>query len=164
MDINFKKKYLKYKYKYTLLKSQLGGNDSGKFFVIVYSNKDIPIEQLKTKLEETYETINIVNNPSESEDDFDIYFKQNTDEFLNKKIKDKATDYKNSIMLKLKPFEGIENMNDSKLTVQENKLKDIVNSLGYRLIDGNDSDGSWGGYGLWSEGLAIIPLIYEKEE
>ena len=37
-----------------------------------------------------------------------------TNEGVYKKIKDKATDYKNSIMLKLKPFEGIENMNDSK--------------------------------------------------
>ena len=81
--------------------------------------------------------------------------------FLNKKISDKATEYKNSIMLKLKPFEGIENMNDSKLTDQEYKLRDVVKSLGYRLIDGNDSDGKWGGYGLWGENLAIIPLIYE---
>ena len=64
-------------------------------------------------------------------------------------------------MLKLKPFEGIKNMNDTKLTKQEYKLKDVVKSLGYRLIDGNDSDGGWGGLGLWGPNQAIIPLIYD---
>ena len=133
-------------------------NNSGRFYVIVYSKKDIPIEQLKTELEKTYgKPINIINNP----DVYDSIIKIDTDDFLNKKENDKATKYNKSTMLKLIPFEGIEKMNDSILTEQENKLEGIVKSLGYRLIEGHNSDKSWGGKGLWGENQAIIPLIYE---
>jgi hypothetical protein len=175
--MNYEQKYLKYKNKYFRLKKQLGGDP---FYFSVYVFTFQPLDEARKTnminlLTQLYgEPIGIVTSAEESP--LGGFFWREAVRY----IEDKSTIvsyYKTlthitSFVINNVPRElETKPMNDTKLTVEEYKIREQLNNFGLNtslsmpIIKGGKEDPDFSeGWGFWSDGSALITLVESNKE
>ena len=154
MNDIYKNKYLKYKAKYLKLKKYIGGNDDFMFRIIYHYKGDLDHstkEYLSNQLKELYQEIEIID---EEENWLEQMYLTEYKQFIrNKNI---GLENYNYYIIKPKIPEQLINdkMNDSKLTIEEYKVRDKFNQN--ELIKLIPHKGN--GHGVWADKVAIFGI------
>lgn len=170
--MNLKYKYLKYKKKYLELKKHIGGNLSY-FSVYVFTREPLDAERknvIMRLLEELYGgTIEIVTNPEESPAGGYIW-NEAVRYIKDKSSNPKAFGYRilkhvTTFVMSRVPEELKVDMDDAKLSKEEYKISAQLENYGLTsltmpILEGGIDDPEFSkGWGLWSDGFALITLV-----
>jgi len=163
-NINFYKKYLKYKNKYLLTKKKLQYGGEVTYFQIYVFTKEPILPNNKTTLFNILEQLYGVNNILEITDFSDpqqISLFEDMQEFVYAKGKH-YPNLKNIIFFKIINVPSRLNegkMNDRKLTFEEEAIEKILltQNAPFKLVNHRGSGRFGNGHGLWGEGGSVLP-------